>query len=321
MLKRASATCLLLFCILSINVSIAKACTILTATQDDTILFGNNEDFSNPNTYYWVVPSQKGTYAGVYFGFDDFWPQGGVNEMGLAFDINALPKIPLNPHPELPSLDNYEGYIVLQNCATVDEAIDLLKKFNWGEAMRGQIHIADANGDAVVIGAGSDGEIFFTRKEMGDGFFVSTNFNLAFTPEDERMELCWRYDKAVELLKIGIDGFLTVDFIRDVLDAVHVEGAYSNTLYSNVFDLRNGVIYLYYFHQYDEVVKLNVADEIVSTTEPVPLKNLFSDKIVERASKEHSGYVFQDRIGNILEILSVVAVIGFGYFIYRRARN
>lgn len=320
MFRRASVICLLLISIISINAGVAEACTILTVTQDDIVLFGNNEDYSNPNTCYWVVPSQNGTYGGVYFGFDDFWPQGGVNEMGLAFDINALPEAPLNPHPELPGLDDYEGYIVLQNCATVDEAVELVKKFNWGKAMWGQIHFADAKGDAVVVSAGPDRELSFTRKEIGEGFLVSTNFNLAFTPDDERMGLCWRYDKAVELLKIGRDEDLTTDFVKDVLDAVHVEGANINTLYSNIFDLRNGVIYVYYFHQYDEVVKLNVTDEIANTKEPVPLKNLFSDMIVERASKEHSGYVFQDKIGNVLEILSIGVVIGCGYFLLKRVR-
>jgi hypothetical protein len=47
----------------------------------------------------------------------------------------------------------------------VDEAIELLMKYNWGEAMRGQIHFADAKGDAVVISAGPDREISVTRKE------------------------------------------------------------------------------------------------------------------------------------------------------------
>jgi hypothetical protein len=320
MSRGASVICLLLLSIISINASVAEACTILTATQDDIVLFGNNEDYSNPDTYCWVVPSQNGTYGGVYFGFDNFWPQGGVNEMGLAFDINALPEAPLNPHPELPALDDYEGYIALQNCATVDEAIELLGKYDWGEAIRGQIHLADAKGDAVVISAGPDRELSFTRKEAGAGVFISTNFNVAFTPDDERGGLCWRYDKVVELFEMGSDEDLTVDFVRDVLDAAHVEGAYSNTLYSNVFDLRRGVIYVYYFHQYDEVVRLNVADEIASNAEPVPLRNLFSDVIVERASEENSRYVFQDRIGNILKILSVVVVIGLGYFLLKRVR-
>ena len=83
-----------------------ESCTIFTASYGDTVLFGNNEDWINPNTYYWVVPSRGGDYGVVYFGFDNFWPQGGINEKGLAYDVNALPKSALNPHPELPKVKN-----------------------------------------------------------------------------------------------------------------------------------------------------------------------------------------------------------------------
>ena len=66
-------------------------CTILTASHGDKVLFGNNEDWINPNTYYWTVPRTNDTFGVVYLGFDIFWPQGGINEKGLAFDVNALP--------------------------------------------------------------------------------------------------------------------------------------------------------------------------------------------------------------------------------------
>jgi hypothetical protein len=36
------------------------------------VLFGNNEDYSNSNTYYCVVPPDGEQYGGVYYGFDDF---------------------------------------------------------------------------------------------------------------------------------------------------------------------------------------------------------------------------------------------------------
>jgi len=78
------------------------ACTIFTVCHGDVVLFGNNKDYTNPKTYYWVIPAEEGKYGGVYFGFDDFIPQGGVNEKGLSYDINALPKAPFNLHPELP---------------------------------------------------------------------------------------------------------------------------------------------------------------------------------------------------------------------------
>ena len=89
-----------------------QSCTILTASQGDNVLFGNNEDWINPNTYYWTVPSTNDTFGVVYFGFDNFWPQGGINEKGLAYDVNALPKSPLKPHHELPKID----YPFYENC-------------------------------------------------------------------------------------------------------------------------------------------------------------------------------------------------------------
>jgi hypothetical protein len=59
---------------------VPESCTIFTSSYGDTVLFGNNEDYINPNTYYWVVPLSSGDYGAVYFGFDNFWPQGGINE-------------------------------------------------------------------------------------------------------------------------------------------------------------------------------------------------------------------------------------------------
>ena len=49
-----------------------ESCTILTASHGDKVLFGNNEDWINPNTYYWTVPRTNDTFGVVYFGFDNF---------------------------------------------------------------------------------------------------------------------------------------------------------------------------------------------------------------------------------------------------------
>ena len=228
------------------------------------------------------------TCGGVYLGYDDLSPEGGINEKGLAFDLNALPEAPLNPHPELPRAS---GVIerILQTCATVEEAIAVAKEYNWGSSLRMQVLLADASGDAAVMSAGPDGEITFTRKPDGDDYLVSTNFNRANT--DNGTYPCWRYEKATEMLeRIEREEDLTVDYFKSILDSVHVEGAVGNTLYSNVFDLRNGLIYLYYWHQFDEVVVLNVAEELATTTQPMRLRDLFSTETVERASEEYSRY-------------------------------
>lgn len=267
------------------------SCTIFSASFGNTAFYGNNEDYNNPKTYYWIRPSSEDTYGGVYVGFDNFSPQGGINEKGLAFDYNALPEAPLNPHTELPNRGALMRKIQ-ETCATVEEAITLAQKYNWGTSLRWQVLMADTTGDAVVISAGRDGELAFTRKPEGDGYLVSTNFNRA-NPKNtfQGSYPCWRYNKAVEMLeKIEDEEDLTVDYFRNILDAAHVESAVGNTLYSNVFDLKNGVIYLYYWHQFEEVATLNVAEEIARKPKPTRIKDLFSRETVRQAEEELQNY-------------------------------
>ena len=59
--------------------------TICVLTDTHHVLFCNNEDWSNPNTRIWFVPSSE-HYGCAYVGFDNAWGQGGLNTKGLAFD-------------------------------------------------------------------------------------------------------------------------------------------------------------------------------------------------------------------------------------------
>jgi hypothetical protein len=82
--------------------TVPGSCTIFMAAFGYKVLYGNNEDWRDPHTYVWTSPATKDAYGALYLGFGNRWPQGGVNETGLAFDSNALPESLLNPHPELP---------------------------------------------------------------------------------------------------------------------------------------------------------------------------------------------------------------------------
>jgi hypothetical protein len=286
------------------------SCTIITASQGDIALFANNEDYTSPYTYYWIRPGSDQTYGAIFFGFVEFLPpQGGINEMGLAYDINGLPAMSLNPHPELPSAPVKLGEYMLERAATVDEAIELLSGLSWGRSLRGQIHIADATGAAAVMSAGTDGELTFTRKNQGDGYLVSTNFNLAY-PQNGR-EPCWRYDTATRMLdRIFERSVLDVEQLRMVLDAVHVEGPSSNTVYSNIFDLRQGVIYLYHWYQFDEAVVLDVDEVLAQGASSGRIRSLFSQETVDEAAAAYDYYLgIPDRWRNVAQIyLGITAV-------------
>jgi len=268
------------------------SCTIFAVRRGEKVFFGNNEDWTDPKTIYWVEPAAQGQYGSVYLGFNRYNPQGGINEKGLAFDFNALPKSSMKSHPDLPRRPGPLINMIMQQVATVEEAMAILRRYDWGGAVAWQMLLADATGDAVVVSAGPQGELAFTRKSPGDGFLVSTNFNRANPDNRLGSYPCPRYEKAVEMLgQIQTESDLTVEALRAIVDAVHVEGAGVNTLYSNVMDLRRGVIYLYFGHQYGEVVTLDVAKEIAKGSKPTPLRDLFSRQTIEKAEKEHQDYV------------------------------
>ena len=63
-----------------------QACTIFALTGTNSAFFCNNEDWSNPKTRIWFVPAGIKRYGCVYVGFDNDFPQGGLNTEGLAFD-------------------------------------------------------------------------------------------------------------------------------------------------------------------------------------------------------------------------------------------
>jgi penicillin V acylase-like amidase (Ntn superfamily) len=267
------------------TIKITSACTIFTILNDDKVLFGNNEDWYNPNTYIWFDLPEKNKFGGVYLGFDDFFPQGGMNENGLCFDANALPKMALNNHPELLSPLKWIVLHIIEECDNISQVIQIAQLYNWGTSMTYQVHFADASGDAVVISPGSDGEINFTRKNVGEGFLVSTNFNLGYplngwTP-------CWRYPIATEMLDdIDHEDNLTVVAIRDILNATHQKGTYA-TKYSNIFDLVTQDIYIYQNHNFKEVVKLNLKDELAKGEEKyIRIEDLFTQQTTQVTTQE-----------------------------------
>ena len=255
------------------------SCTIFSVSKGESVFFGNNEDWRNPKTFVWVEPPGDGKYGVLCVGFDDLGPQGGINEEGLAFDGNALPYIPIKTHPErLQPTAAIVNKIIIHRCATVEEAIAMARSYDWGTIysgkFAGQYLLADATGDACVLGFGADGEMAVTRKPIGDGYIVSTNFNRVFPDNRYYGYPCPRYETATRMLEKAVkEGGLTVEFLASVLDAVHQEGR-TPTLYSNIFDLKKGIAYFYDRHRYDRVAQLDVTETIRRRQPPKRISDL-----------------------------------------------
>ena len=270
--------------------TVPSGCTVFTLSKGEQTFFGGNDDYINPDSYYWIDPGDAQNYGAIWIGRPDNVQQG-VNEQGLAYDSNGLPRVDVNPHSErIPVSGSYTSYPIhiLHECATVEEVITWVKAHQWHSFMHDQMHFADATGDAVIISAGIDGEVVFTRKPPGDGFLVSTNFNVA-NPANSYSYPCWRYDKAWESLSqmVNQGEQLTAQNAASVLDAVHVEAGIAWTIESLVADLSRGLVYLYYFYQFDRPVVLNVKEEIANARTPGPLSSLFPEDVQQEAARRY----------------------------------
>ncbi len=296
---------------------ITSSCTIFAIQKGGSVFFGNNEDWHDPDTFYWVKPPTDSTYGVLYVGYSDLYPQGGINEKGLAFDGNSLPVFTMkeNPAGRKPTR-LIISFTIMEQCATVSEAIGVARSYDWGGTIAGQVLLADASGDAVVMSADVNGELAFTRKPEGDGFIVSTNFNRANPSNRWGNYPCERYTKTeARLDSLSREDRVTVDALASVLDAVHFSGTRLNTLYSNIFDLKEGLVYLYFWHAFDHPVTLRVADVIARKSRPVRLSTLFPDDVAER---EHS---LRSLLLPILLILMLLMSGGFAYLLYRVLRR
>ena len=250
----------------------AQACTAFVVYRNGMALAGNNEDFWVTDTKIWYVPSDgskrgmAGKLGRVYFGFNNFYPQGGMNEAGLFFDGFATAE---NKIKNSKGKSRFEGNIVdhvMANCSTLDEVVEVFEKYDLSFLANAMLMFGDQHGDSVII----EGDEFLRIK--GDHQVV-TNFYQSLTSPEKCH--CSRYKAAVK--ELAKRDPVSIESCRDILAKTRQNGR-APTQYSNVYDLKEGLIYLYHFHEFDEVVVIDLKKELAKGPHELDLPSLFSKK-------------------------------------------
>lgn len=239
----------------SIAFSISIGNKTFLAANEGTEKFGNLTPTIKFDNY-----SMHGPRADFWFRqFDDRCVspsfQGGLNGEGLCLENNELPFQAMNTHND--DIDWYNhDWNPLRECSTVDEVIDFFNTHNFhmfGDCLTRQMIFADKSGDAVVISAGTDGELRFTRKTGSS--LVSANFNLNNSENRFGDYPCERYDTCTELLsEIETEENLTLEVVRDILEDVCVS---EQVLYSYIVD---PVEMKYYFFDPNNFTRMHEFD-------------------------------------------------------------
>lgn len=217
----------------------ARACTIVLLTDGNNVLFCNNEDWSDPKTRIWFIPGVDARRGCVFVGFDNGWGQGGMNTEGLAFDWVAGFKEKWERDPALKEVRGNPAQRMLESCSSIDEAIRFFET-HWEPSFAyAKIFIGDRTGASAVIGA-KEGRLHVERSGQSCAFG-------------------YRGSVAQGLLMHRPESSPTNAIA--ILRASKQEGQYS-TKYSNVFDLKNGEVFLYGPPHWEKPVRLNLAAEL-----------------------------------------------------------
>ena len=293
-----------------------KNCTILTASDGNTTFFANNEDYHEGELVIGFFPASANGYGSVHWGYETdggIQFQGVVNDQGLAWDVNGLPSAKLNPHPEKRYSHEKDNYLstISKKAASVEEAIQIADEFDFGDSLSIQVHIADSTGDAIVLSAGADGEIHIVRKSPSTRYLVSTNFNHG-KPGNGRED--WRYGTAVEMLENFTPKEYTMTNIGKVMEAVKLKEISTYTLYSNVIDLNNMKMHLYYMSQYDEMAEIDILKELEQGQRIIDMRTLFSPGTVEAGDNAYKKFEAKMKIA-IIAVFVVGGIIITGIII------
>ena len=197
--------------------SFSFACTAFMSSDGNKVLVGNNEDYNIPYTRMWFVPGKNGQYGRVYFGYDNWIPQGGMNDQGLFFDYFATRPFTVKQSAHKPKFQGNLMGKVMGTCKTVSEALMLIDRYNLAQMRRYQTFIADSTGDAAII----EGDAVIRKK---GSYQIVTNFYQSQVkdgnyPCEWYKGGCRKYQIAEKMLRKS--RAVSIENFRDILKATH----------------------------------------------------------------------------------------------------
>lgn len=268
----------LLVLITFLSFETASACSMYKITSNGKTMLGNNEDSWGRDPKVWFIPATLDKFGVVCVGYARKQPNpdGAMNEHGLAFDAFTMLRKGNLPDKEPTKKDFAYSHIlkIMQVCKNVDEVYAFLDTLNLhildGSPIfnGGMFLFADKTGKYLVVEA--------NKMTLGNNEkFALANFSYADTKDLSTIKT-ERYCKGIAFLnnkKIETN----LSFCSALSDTMCENRAKvgNGTLYTNIFDLEEGLIHLYFFHDFSKKITFNLKEELAKGNHGYNLVDLF----------------------------------------------
>jgi tetratricopeptide (TPR) repeat protein len=203
----------------------------------------------------------------MYVGFMDT-PQGAINEAGLVVDGFATSWQPVENSNGKTKISLDTALVkVMQTMSTVEEVKAYYEGLDLSEMAMYQLVFIDKSGTYLII----EGDELIIGDDSEKTF---SNFYYSQASSIKEIQLPY-YQKGIEYID-STKSEITLDYCSNVMKNM-IQTDITATQYSTIYDLDEMKVRVYFHHDFNEFIELDLFEEFKKEDYKVKMADLFSD--------------------------------------------
>ena len=301
-----------------------KACSMYKITVDGKTMVGCNHDAWLTTPKIWFENNkQQNEYGAVYTGSREVspnrtTPQSGMNTVGLVFSrLTSYYPVQNNPCSNRLKITNEADYLseILHKCATVKEVKKHIDQYDHSFFLNDVFIYIDSLGDYLIVEP-------YNLIEGNNPNYVLANFCPSITDNKQARKL-ERYRNGDDFLKTN-NAIASIDFCTTLSDTMSVCRSRNGdgTLITSIFDTKEQIVSVYFYHNFDTIVQYSLADELSKGDHIINIPEIFprNSEFERLVSFKTPSNTVALRI-LLLLIAGLLALISFALFISQKRKN
>lgn len=246
-------------------------------TVDGNTMVGCNHDawLTTPKIWF-ETAKHKNEYGTVFTGSREVSPtrtvpQSGMNTEGLAFSrLTSYYPVQNNPFSNRLKITSEADYLseILHKCATIKEVKKHIEQYDHSFFLNDVFIYIDSFGDYLIVEP-------YKLIEGNNPNYVLANFCPSITDNKQARKL-ERYRNGEDFLKTN-KAIATLDFCTTLSDTMSVCRSRNGdgTLITSIFDTKEKMVSLYFYHNFDTLVQYSLTDELSKGDHILNLTEIF----------------------------------------------
>ncbi|WKK83456.2 hypothetical protein QYS48_14020 [Marivirga arenosa] len=246
-------------------------------TADGKTMVGCNHDawLSTPKVWFENAKQANG-YGAAFTGARQVsnnrtTPQSGMNTSGLIFSrLASYYPIQNNPFTDRLKVSDEADYLtnILHKCASVKEVRKYIEQYDHSFFINDVFIYIDSLGNYLIVEP-------YNLIEGNNPNYVLANFCPSITDNEQARKL-ERYRKGEDFLKTN-EAIPSLAFCRTLSDSMSVcrKRNGDGTLLTSIWDTKDKMVSLYFYHSYDTVVQYNLKEELAKGDHTINVPEIF----------------------------------------------